>query len=335
VAEGAGRVHKVVIDEFRNYYSRLPAEQLDVKDFVKREYALLRFGDQTMVRHLRFDGTSELKRRLVEEVPANVYYSSAYYRDPQADDMSAKGWRGRPDIRHRTLTTIRTDCKESHDTWACLDCGCRGRGFPPDACPKCGMKKIDTVTWVCEGCLDTAKAEIFKLIDEFMVPDFGVALGEIEICFSGHRGYHLHVLSDSVRGLAGDGRREIADYVRGIGLDPKEHGFRQVPGNGPILGPDMRDGGWRGKIARAIYEFVSGRSQEELRAVVGPVVADTINEEQGEVPAEHIGYAAALGRHEGIQPREPAEDSECGGKGARLQHRREGHARREEADKAA
>jgi len=50
-----------------------------------------------------------------------------------------------------------------------------------------------------------------------------------------------------------------------------------------------------GKIARAIYEFVSGRSQEELRAVVGPVVADTHNEEQGQVPAEHIGYAPHWG----------------------------------------
>lgn len=270
-------MHKVVLDEFRGYYSRLPAEQLDVKDFVRREYALLHFGDQKMIRHLKFGGVSELKRSLVEGVPANVYYSSAYYRNPQADDMNAKGWEGADLIFDIDADHIRTDCKDEHDTWACLDCGCRGRGFPPDACPKCGMKKIDTVTWVCEGCLETAKREIFKLIDDFIVPDFGVALGEIEICFSGHRGYHLHVVSEGVRGLTGDGRREIADYVRGIGLDPKEHGFRQVTGTGPIVGPDMRDGGWRGKIARAIYEFVSGRSQEELRAVVGPVVADNIS----------------------------------------------------------
>jgi DNA primase small subunit len=109
------------------------------------------------------------------------------------------------------------------------------------------MKKIDTVTWVCEGCLETAKREIFKLIDDFIVPDFGVSLGEIEICFSGHRGYHLHIVSEGVRGLTGDGRREIADYVRGIGLDPKEHGFRQVTGHRPDSRPRHEGRGMEGE----------------------------------------------------------------------------------------
>lgn len=269
-------MHKIVLDEFKGYYSRLPAEALDVKDFAKREYAQLHFGDQMMIRHLKFGNVGELKKSLVERTPANVYYSSAYYQNPEAEEMNAKGWEGADLIFDIDADHIRTDCKDDHDTWSCLDCGAQGRGFPPDACPKCGKKKIETVTWVCERCLNTAKREIFKLIDEFIIPDFGVSLGEIEICFSGHRGYHLHVVSENVRKLSSDGRREIADYVRGIGLDPKEHGFRQVRNNGPMVGPDMRDGGWRGKIARAMYEFVSGRSQDELKAVVGPGVADTI-----------------------------------------------------------
>jgi DNA primase large subunit len=125
-----GRVHKVVLDEFRGYYSRLPAEQLDVKDFVRREYALLHFGDQKMIRHLSFGGVSELKRSLVEGVPANVYYSSAYYRNPQADDMNAKGWEGADLIFDIDADHIRTDCKDEHDTWACLDCGAGGGASP-------------------------------------------------------------------------------------------------------------------------------------------------------------------------------------------------------------
>jgi len=54
-----------------------------------------------------------------------------------------------------------------------LECGAASKGFPPESCPKCGMKKIDTVTWVCDRCLDIAKKEIYKLLDDFLIPDSG------------------------------------------------------------------------------------------------------------------------------------------------------------------
>ncbi len=77
--------------------------------------------------------------------------------------------------------------------------------------------------------------------------------------------------------LSGDGRREIADYVRGIGLDIRSHGFRETK-NGILIGPDMKDGGWRGRVARAVYEFVNRASLEDLKEAVAPSVAKSLFE---------------------------------------------------------
>ena len=265
-----------MVEEFGRYYGRLPPSELEVKSIRERELAFLQFGEQVMIRHLQFQDTASLKEYLVAKVPANVYYSSAYYREPQAPDMNDKGWRGADLVFDIDVDHIETKCKIDHDTWKCLECGAASKGFPPESCPKCGMKKIDTVTWVCDRCLDVAKKEIYKLLDDFLIPDFGVSLNDVEICFSGHRGYHLHVLAENLRSLSSDGRREVADYVRGVGLDPKAHGFRQVKGDGPIVGPDMRNGGWRGRFARAIYAYVSGCGSDDLRKAIGIVPADAI-----------------------------------------------------------
>ncbi|MCX8169649.1 MAG: hypothetical protein N3D72_01015, partial [Candidatus Methanomethyliaceae archaeon] len=191
----------------------------------------------------------------------------AYYRDPQTEDMNAKCWEGADLIFDVDADHIPTDCKNLHDKWFCLNCKEYGLGTSPEECPKCKQKKIDTTTWICEKCLDIAKEEVLKLIDEYLVPDFGIYSKEIEICFSGHRGYHIHIQSEDFRRLSSDGRREIADYVRGIGIDLRAHGLKLV--NGIVFGPDIRDPGWKGRIARAFYEYLSKSSMEEIEKILG------------------------------------------------------------------
>ena len=48
--------------------------------------------------------------------------------------------------------------------------------------------------------------------------DFGFSLDELHVFFSGHRGYHVHVEEESVRSLDAMARKEIVDYVTGLGL---------------------------------------------------------------------------------------------------------------------
>ena len=208
-----------------------------------------------MVRHLSFKNELELNNYLKNKVPLHAYYSSAYYKFPNAEDMDSKEWIGADLVFDIDADHIPTPCKDEHDKWTCLDCGYSSTGMAPESCPKCKSKRIKAETWLCEQCLDVAKNETFKLIDEFLVADFGISIHEMSINFSGHRGYHVHVYSEVVRKLSQDARREITDYIRGIGFSPKIYGFT---GRDLIENPlDLADPGWRGRLARGIYDFIS------------------------------------------------------------------------------
>jgi len=261
-------MHELVVEEFRNYYGALKTPLLKVKEFRQRELAFLQFGEQMMIRHMAFRDEEEMKDYLVFKTPAHVYYSSAYYKSPNDQNMNKKGWVGADLVFDIDADHIPTPCKSDHDKWLCLDCKSEGRGFPPDSCPKCGKKRLETKTWVCEKCLDTAKGEILKLMDEYLIPDFGLALEEIEICFSGHRGYHLHITSKATRELSNDGRREIADYVRGIGIDFELQGFKALGKRDPLIGPSIQDRGWRGRVAKALYSYLNSCKPEELAQIL-------------------------------------------------------------------
>jgi len=157
---------------------------------------------------------------------------------------------------------LETSCKNVHDKWVCKDCGWEGRGIPPDVCPECHKSRFDERKWVCDVCLNAAKNEIQKLI-EFLTCDFGFESQEIIVVFSGNRGFHLHVRSEKVRNLDDADRKEIVDYVTGVGLDLQSHGLYKKPRD-VITGPELNDPGWRGRIAKGIYQVLTNSSLDEL-----------------------------------------------------------------------
>ena len=73
--------------------------------------------------------------------------------------------------------------------------------------------------------LKSAKREVFKLV-KILTDDFGVGEKDIEIVFSGHRGYHIHVYDERFRELESAERREIVDYLTLNSL--KSQGSRQM-----------------------------------------------------------------------------------------------------------
>ncbi len=151
-------MHELVVEEFRNYYGALKTPLLKVKEFRQRELAFLQFGEQMMIRHMAFRDEEEMKDYLVFKTPAHVYYSSAYYKSPNDQNMNKKGWMGADLVFDIDADHIPTPCKSDHDKWLCLDCKSEGRGFPPDSCPKCGKKRLETKTWVCEKCSPQPRA---------------------------------------------------------------------------------------------------------------------------------------------------------------------------------
>jgi DNA primase small subunit len=119
--------------------------------------------------------------------------------------------------------------------------------------------------------LAACKDELRRLLD-FLREDF--AFKDLAIVFSGSRGYHVHVRDDNVQHLDRDARREIVDYVRGIGL-----GFdalveeetvggtvgRESPANNRYL---PTDGGWGERIHGELLSLMAEvREMDEAEAV--------------------------------------------------------------------
>ncbi|MFA6213655.1 MAG: DNA primase catalytic subunit PriS [Candidatus Micrarchaeia archaeon] len=203
---------KFLRKRFSGYYGASPAS---VRGLEKREFGFGGWEKKIEFRHISFRNEVELRARLVSEAPLYISHSVAYYEFPDARPMVRKNWQGSDLIFDLDA--------EAH------------------ACGK----------FTCEACLDRVKADAVKLIEEFLLPDFGFSKSELSVNFSGSRGYHVHVVSDAVYDLDREARREIADYVSGTGLSFERLFWSEGK---KFFGPTPSQGGFGGKFARAFVE---------------------------------------------------------------------------------
>jgi DNA primase small subunit len=103
--------------------------------------------------------------------------------------------------------------------------------------------------------LSRVKAETEKLL-AMLTDELGVDPKQIELVFSGGRGYHVHVHDLAFRGWGSAERRELIDYICGIGIDPAV-----------LLSiPQARSSpGWPGRFREALIDYLTwvGRLSEE------------------------------------------------------------------------
>ena len=208
---------------FSKHYGRGKVSALKPE---QREFGFGGWEKKIEFRHIRVRNEEELRARLVSEAPLYVSHSVGYYEFPEARPMPRKNWLGADLV---------------------FDLDAEGHS--------CGK-------FTCQECLDKVKADAMKLIDEFLLPDFGFSKGEISVNFSGSRGYHVHVRSGSVMKLDREARREIADYVSGTGL---AFGRLFWTEGKKLFGPSPSQGGYGGKFARA---FVGRLGDEAFAASV-------------------------------------------------------------------
>lgn len=159
--------------------------------FTRREYGFFFFGQNHMVRHQGFRKAEDLTKFLTYRVPAHVYYSSAYYRDPEITPMSAKveGWLG---------ADLIFDLDADH------------------------LPNAEQMTF--EEQLEAVKKPVENIIFDFLTTDFGFAEDKINLYFSGGRGYHIHIYDTKVLELDAQARQEIVDYIQGVGINLKDSG---------------------------------------------------------------------------------------------------------------
>jgi DNA primase small subunit len=173
---------------------------------------------ETYIRHKSLLDIGELSDFLARERPRHVYFSAGRYEDPSASTMSGKTWRSSDLI------------------------------FDLDADHLPAAEPDDSYATMLAKCKDA----LLRLLD-FLETDF--AFEDLTVVFSGGRGYHVHVRDDGVQHLQRDARREIVDYVRGIGLDPDSL-IRTEMRNGVTQRVLPTDGGWGRRVHQRLLGFV-------------------------------------------------------------------------------
>lgn len=180
---------------------------------------------ETYSRHNAMIDLGNLDDFLARERPKHVYFSAGRYDDPGATTMSEKGWRS---------SDLIFDLDADH---------------LPSTTPD------DSYAEMLADCKDA----LFRLLD-FLETDFGFE--ELQIVFSGSRGYHVHVRDPGIQQLESDARREIVDYVRGIGLEFDELVEEEtVAGLGRKTPAENRylptEGGWGERIHEKLVSVLS------------------------------------------------------------------------------
>lgn len=171
-----------------------------------------------MCRHMSFGGPRELEEYLRAVVPAHAFHSSAYYARPGAPTMTEKGWTG---------ADLIFDLDADH-----------------------------LMKGPYHLMLDRVKEETIKLLS-MLIDELGFDARNLQVVFSGGRGYHIHIRDPSVRQWGSQERRELIDYVCGTGIDAKA-----------MLG--RRKGvatGWRLRYRQAVLsylEWLEGLSPEKV-----------------------------------------------------------------------
>jgi len=166
---------------FSDYYDHFSFDEpVDIRH---REWGFIFFeqSDEVhMKRHVGFASSTEARDYIKMLVPAHVYYSSAYYKRPDAPTMKEKDWTG---------ADLIFDLDADH-----------------------------IVRGDYAMMLERVHQETQKLLD-IITEELGFSKNRISIVFSGGRGYHVHIFDPEVRLWGSQERREIIDYLCGTGID--------------------------------------------------------------------------------------------------------------------
>jgi len=152
----------------------------------QREFGFIFFEENYpdniwMRRHMGFSSGEMMQDYLKSLVPAHAYYSTAYYRTPQAPVMGEKDWLGA-------------------DLIFDLDADHIMRGS-------------------YEDMLARIKEETLKLLS-ILDCELGIDMRTVKLVFSGGRGYHVHIQEIAFRDFGSQERRELIDYLCGTGINP-------------------------------------------------------------------------------------------------------------------
>lgn len=229
---------------FRKYY-RVNTPIMPDR-FTRREFGFMFFDKNYVQRHMGFGRPEELDRFMYGQVPSHSYYSTSYYRKPNAPTMDEKEWMGAELI------------------------------FDLDADHLDGAKEM-----TYSEMLVQIRSEMMNLVDSFLLGDLGFSEDQVHITFSGGRGYHAHVRTPDVMGLGTHERRELVDYITcsGLSIDwvfpyNKVATSKVALGNGvrtnvakDRLIPPADAGGWKLRMRNGLLDVVEEFCTRDVKEI--------------------------------------------------------------------
>jgi DNA primase small subunit len=205
--------------KIKEYYEKHPIE---IEDLERREFGYGVYGKKIAGRHVEFQDNDRLNYFLRKKIPFYLSYSMAFYEKPDARPMPNKKIIKSDLVFEFDADDIPTDCKKKHDGWRCEKCGEHGKGLTK-RCPSCSAN-VKTEEWICDECLDATKEQTIRLYNLF-VNEFGFNKDELQIMYSGHKGYHLKIKSKRIENFKQPQRLELIDYITEEGINFKSLGF--------------------------------------------------------------------------------------------------------------
>lgn len=256
--------------KIKEYYEK---NFISVPDIEKREFGYGIYNKKILDRNITFKNNYELNSFLREKNPFYLSYSCAQYEFPDAKPTSAKNLLKSDLVFEYDADDIPTPCKKIHDSWVCPKCKEEGKGNI-QKCPKCNSK-TDLSEWICDKCIDATKKQTKRLYNTLLY-EFGFSDDEIQITFSGHKGFHTKITSQKIEKIKQNERIELLDYITEEGLNFKELGF--IPDNkGSIVFRGKKIGKAQ-KYLNFIKTILKNKDSSELINFFGPNTStQTIN----------------------------------------------------------
>lgn len=274
-----------VKSHFRKFYE---SHRVNVPSVTMREFG---FGWEKKIdlRHKAFLNQKELQEYFVGKVPLYASYSAAFYEYPGARPMSAKNF-----LRAELIFDL--DADQSHE------------GHNPVLCGR---------------CLATVKSDIIRLVEDFLVPDFGFSPSELSVNFSGSKGYHVHAYAESLLQLSAQQRAQLVEYVGGTNVDFQRFFFANhhvLNGRAveTICGPDEHSSGWgrrilsRAKATLALSDDelasalkAAGYTKKQADSIVAnkPFILDSVSRGKWSALEKPMLLVAEIARQAGIGSR--------------------------------
>ena len=247
---------------FQKYYTQnrvsLPYEA------ARREFG---YGTVSKIdaRHGGFENDKEFNAFLQNQAPLFVSASISEYMNPSIQPMEKKGLVGSDLIYEFDADDVETECKQEHDTWVCSHCQAKGKGHL-SKCTNCG-KGVKLSEWVCDVCVSATKGKTLSLVN-VLQDDFGMDEKNIFVNFSGSKGYHVYVRSESIFSLPKSGRIELMDYLSMHEMDLSLLGFN-FDGKAFRCPKSVSSSGHAQRIMRELIQLVERASEDEWTLLSG------------------------------------------------------------------